>query len=85
MFCPGVVDIVLDVLESGVRVGENERRLFLRNIDRGKEIAEEQGDFRGFRQSKIFPFHAREGDSVGLLVRFPNNHSAVIEEDNARG
>ena len=58
VFGARVVNVILDMLESGVRVGEDERGLLLRNVDRGKEIAEEKGDFGGFRQSKIFPFHA---------------------------
>jgi len=42
MFGARVVYVILDVLESGVRVGENECRLLLRNIDRGEEIAEQR-------------------------------------------
>src|SRR5271169_4543610 len=86
MFRPGMIDVVLNVLECSVgRVCEDERGLLLWNIDRGEEIAEEHSDFSGgFSQSKIFSFHARESDSVGLFVRFPDDGSTVVVEDDPR-
>src|SRR5579859_1513001 len=49
VFGSWVIDIVLDMLESGIRVCKNEGRLPLRNIERGEEIAEEYGFLRSWQ------------------------------------
>src|SRR5579859_4786117 len=72
------------MLESGIGVCKNEGRLPLRNIERGKEIAEEYGFLGSFGHGEIFSFHAREGDGIGLFAGGPDNASAVVIEDEAR-
>src|SRR5579859_903379 len=72
------------MLESSFRVSKNESQLPLRNIERGKEIAEEHGFLGSFGHGEIFSFHAREGDGIGLFAGGPDNASAVVIEDEAR-
>ena len=80
---PRVFHIILDMIESRVRVSVDDCRLRDGEANRTCEFAEEDCFFCSIRQGDVFRFHGRESDDR-LLVSRPRDAAIGEKEDVAR-
>ena len=83
VLCASVLDIIFDMIESGLGVSFDKNRLTSVNFERTEKFEQEDGFFCGVGESHIFRFHGRHCDDRLLLTLEGND--AICEEEDVAG